>query len=487
MRFNNKDKGFLIVLSCMILLYILPIILADRLYIDDILRSQLGYKSWGINGRPLADWIVSALNLSIENITDLSPLPLLVACLVFCTCSMLYFRENLQHLSYYKSAIIFFIVFANPFMLENISYKFDVLPMVLSLSVLLMPYSFGLKNAYCTALGSLCVLASLSLYQASITFFCSLALLEFFLQCRNNANYTHAIGRAFNRLFQFLFGYIAYHFVAKIYIEGEYNQTHSQIIDISMSGLSAAYATANSFNDKILSVAYEVPSFIYLILFISAVYIIINAIRGVSSKSFVGYLSAGILLVSPILAYLFTFVHLSVLKYPVITDRVLISFGGYLMYLMVVFYSSLRGRYVTSIIMIPIILFSYVYSYTYGNALKYQKEYDIVLSQDISKVILDDDPDAKKTIKIYGTQNSSEQRTNAIRRFPSLETLVPLYYTFGWWGTHMLKMYDIQNTVTASNDLGYACEMHIISSGRRFFAYSDDQTILISFERPKCN
>ncbi|HBL9016464.1 TPA: hypothetical protein LTW89_003975, partial [Enterobacter hormaechei] len=124
---------------------------------------------------------------------------------------------------------------------------------------------------------------------------------------------------------------------------------------------------------------------------------------------------------------------------------------------------------------------------TYGNALKYQKEYDIVLSQDISKVILDDDPDAKKTIKIYGTQNSSEQRTNAIRRFPSLETLVPLYYTFGWWGTHMLKMYDIQNTVTASNDLGYACEMHIISSGRRFFAYSDDQTILISFERPKCN
>lgn len=190
---------------------------------------------------------------------------------------------------------------------------------------------------------------------------------------------------------------------------------------------------------------------------------------------------------SPILAYLFTFVHLSVLKYPVITDRVLISFGGFLMYLMVVFYSSLRVRYIASIIIIPIILFSYVYSYTYGNALKYQKEYDIVLSQDISKIILDNDPDSKKIIKIYGVQNSSEQRSNAIRRFPSLDTLVPLYYTFGWWGTHMLKMYDIKNTVTASNDLGSACYMHMIASNKRFSAFTDDQTILISFERPKCN
>jgi hypothetical protein len=37
--FKKDEKIFLISLSIMILLYILPIILADRLYIDDILRS----------------------------------------------------------------------------------------------------------------------------------------------------------------------------------------------------------------------------------------------------------------------------------------------------------------------------------------------------------------------------------------------------------------------------------------------------------------
>jgi len=286
---------------------------------------------------------------------------------------------------------------------------------------------------------------------------------------------------------QFIVGYLAYHFVAKIYIEGEYNQTHSQIIDISMNGLSAAYATAKLFNDKIMSVVYEVPSLIYIILIISALYVVFIAIRGFGKKSLAGYLSVTILLFSPIIVYLLTFIHLSILKYPVITDRVLISFCGFLMFVMVVFYSSIKGKYLTSILMTPIILFTYVYSYTYGNALKYQKEYDVVLSQDISKTILDNDPDSKKIIKIYGTQNSSEQRTNAIRRFPSLETLVPWYYTFSWWGTHMLKMYDIKNTVTGSNDLESACHMHKISSDRRFMAFSNDETILISFESPKCN
>lgn len=486
MNFNRNDRIFLLILSAMLLAYIIPIILADRLYIDDILRSQLGYKRWGINGRPFADFIVSTLNLTTGNITDLSPLPLFVACASFSACALIYFRTNLSYLGPIKSSLVFFFMFANPFMLENISYKFDVLPMVLSLSILLIPYGFRFKYSLSTLLGAVCVLASLSLYQASITLFCSLALIEVFLNYRNRTPDIYIIKTSINRLLQFFIGYLAYHFVANLYIEGKYNKTHSQIIDFSTGGILSAFETAKSFNAKILMIASEIPATAYVVLFVSFLYAIAIVVRNIRNGAPQSYLNALIVISSPICIYLFTYLHLSILKYPVITDRVLISFCGFILYAMIIFFSAARNKYACIILVAPLIIFSYVYSYTYGNAMKYQKEYDSVLSQDISRTILNNDPNSSKTVLIYGTQRSSIQRDNAVARFPSLETLVPLYYTFGWWGTYMIKMYDVTNNVTGTNDLGLSCQMDIISNNRRFMAFANEKNILISFEKPSC-
>ena len=94
-RISAGERKFVIILSLLLLVYIIPIILADRLYIDDILRSQQGYKNWGINGRPLADLIMAAFNFTDGVIADASPLGLFYSTAFFLLCSLIYYRKNL--------------------------------------------------------------------------------------------------------------------------------------------------------------------------------------------------------------------------------------------------------------------------------------------------------------------------------------------------------------------------------------------------------
>lgn len=72
--FKNQPRTFSCVLfSFFIVLYVLPIILTGRLYIDDLGRTLYGYSGWGLNGRPLSDAIMQTMSLGGE-LLDLSPL-----------------------------------------------------------------------------------------------------------------------------------------------------------------------------------------------------------------------------------------------------------------------------------------------------------------------------------------------------------------------------------------------------------------------------
>ena len=59
------------------LLYVLPILLADRYYQDDLARSLYGATGWAGDGRPLTEWLMELLAGGSSTIVDLSPLPML--------------------------------------------------------------------------------------------------------------------------------------------------------------------------------------------------------------------------------------------------------------------------------------------------------------------------------------------------------------------------------------------------------------------------
>ncbi|HHT3208480.1 TPA: glucosyltransferase domain-containing protein, partial [Enterobacter hormaechei] len=113
------------------LVYILPIIIAGRMFNDDIGRATEGYTKWGVNGRPLSDWIMEGLSFGFP-ISNLSPFTIIIALLITVLCGAL-LAEHFGVEDKAKRNILALSFIISPFYLENLSYQFDSLPMALSL------------------------------------------------------------------------------------------------------------------------------------------------------------------------------------------------------------------------------------------------------------------------------------------------------------------------------------------------------------------
>lgn len=136
-RKYSKAFCWLIVFS---FLYIFPILIANFYYIDDVGRAITGGISWNRDGRPL----LTALIVFLSNgkpIMEISPWMQILAVIVFDYASILFARKYVVSAS---SLQIFFLTafgFVNWFLLENVSYKYESLGMLASISIPLILYA----------------------------------------------------------------------------------------------------------------------------------------------------------------------------------------------------------------------------------------------------------------------------------------------------------------------------------------------------------
>ena len=145
-----------------------------------------------------------------------------------------------------------------------------------------------------------------------------------------------------------------------------------------------------------------------------------------------------------------------------------------------------KWKGLASMLMIPVVFFSMYYSYVYGNAMKYQRQYDDRLSHEIATVISNTDTTGALPVYTYGSQPSSIQRSNAVNRFQSLNTLVPLYYVDGWWGTLLINMYGIRNKVSGLYDVTQVCSMSVVYKNQSYSIYKDASKIIVDFSKYNC-
>lgn len=485
---SKYGLSFLITILALCFLYVLPIILADRMYGDDILRSQQGYTNWDINGRPLADLMMRALFLFGDSIADISPLPLLLGVILFSASSLYYAKSNLSEFNPYCSAVIMFFIFANPFFLENLSYKFDSLPMLSSVAVLLIPF-FNFKSRKVWFAASVAaILASMCIYQASIGIFVALSIIEFMRgePCLNT-NKFYGLKKASIRLAQLLIAYAIYIPISKHYVWGSYNIKHSETVGFNKDGMLDVANNAAMYLGKISLMASQAKWLVFAVLAAVVAYTLMIMVRSIKvSNCYASFLNAFIVLLSPFILLLVSFAHLSLLKYPVSDNRVLVSFSGVMLFSAISSMSISKSKKILSVISVILCVFPFVFSFSYGSALKYQAEYDKILSSELAHEISIIDPDAKSKVFILGTQPSSVQRMNIIKRFPAIETLVPLYYSGGWWGTFMIHMYGVKNEFTGTKDLSQVCDMKLRFRNQTYSIFSREERIVVSFIREKC-
>ncbi|WP_439830441.1 glucosyltransferase domain-containing protein [Aeromonas caviae] len=500
--FSNKDsRKFVVFLSCLCFLYIIPIVLADRYYIDDMARGQYGNYGWADNGRPLTDFIFGFF-VGGGRLTDASPLFLFISTVCFVFCCYEYHKSNpcleisvkAKKTWPFMSGLVFFYIYANPFMLENLSYKFDSLPMLLSLSILLMAF-VKYRVSYEKLISVIMVVASLSLYQASIGMFVCLAVIECvrYILVDERKSVFNILRLPSIRVIQLVIAYIIYaKLIQPLYVTGGYNITHSKLIEFNFNGLDVFVRNAMFFIDKIQSVAL---AFKYQFIVLSGffvLYLFVAVRRVICNEGAVNYtvvVSVLILILSPVIVFLSSFSHISLLESPVFASRTLISFGGALFYLAYASHQMLCQWRVGRAFSLIACVYFFIASYSYGGALKAQKELDQSITGSIVSKIHEIDYNGVRKVSVFGTQPSSPIRDNVVSKYSYMGDLIPLYLDNGWvWGGHLLGMHGLKNSfvIGATLTLDDVCKAKPSYKRQEFFIRELDDMLIVDFVKPEC-
>lgn len=177
---ESKHAVFAILLLGYLLFILYPILRADRYCNDDLIRSLLGNYGWNNNGRHLANLLMRVLQFGSQRAVDISPLPQLIAIAILAWTGVLIARRYALGPPL-LAALVTFPLGAQPFYLENLSYKFDAPCMALAMLFALLPFLVLRQGRKAWILSVLALLACLNLYQPAINVFLIFAILEIFL------------------------------------------------------------------------------------------------------------------------------------------------------------------------------------------------------------------------------------------------------------------------------------------------------------------
>lgn len=179
---ESEDASLFRSLIILYLIYVLPILLANRHYQDDLSRSLYGVTGWNNDARPLTEalmrWLCGGTPLG-----NVAPLPLLLSVPLLAYAVTLYAKRYLTSCRQpFAGLMLGFLVIANPFFLSNLSYQFDCVTMVLALSAAILPFVVPERKALYKifAFSFLMCLVTLTTYQPCCGIYISLWFAELF-------------------------------------------------------------------------------------------------------------------------------------------------------------------------------------------------------------------------------------------------------------------------------------------------------------------
>lgn len=487
---NEKFMRIFRVVLPLSLLYISWIVFNGRLYLDDLGRSLYGYTSWGQDGRPASDLVMSALSFGTP-IFDITPLPQILSVIVLSAALSLWGVKYLPRTGIAASAacVLYFIL--SPFFLENLSYRYDSLPMSLSLAAILFPYALK-KGRWSPFLHFISVFVSLSFYQASISLFILLMIIDaihIYLFKKHEATPLELVKPISIKALSLFAGFVFYKVViARSFASGSYSDEHSRIIKIDSGFLDALHGNTIVIFSQLINPLYKCSPVLFkfcaLVLIVSIIKISVNSSTDWKAKV-INFFLLSILVVA---GFISCFAHIALLKAPVLAPRVLISFTGFFLLFAYLVIQAFDGKRTQLTILSPIVIFSFIISFSYANASSSQKELDRLISSSIYNDIAHQDV-SFKNVFIHGVMPTSKQRALIVERLPIMNSLIPIYLNNNWsWGAMMLKHYllDYNVDATITDPKKEVCSLRPFSKSKDYSLYSKGDTLIVSFDNTGC-
>lgn len=493
LKFNKEDKKIFFFLLGMSIAYAFPIMISNRLYIDDLTRSLYGNTGWSSDGRPLASLIMKLINVG-GPLLNLAPLIQLLSLIILALALTCYAKYNFKEVV--KGGPVLFTcslfgVIGNPFFIENLSYKYDSLSMSMSIAILFFAFchqqNMKLWKIYFLSIGL--IISSLCLYQSSIGIFFILSVINAILEMVNGkCRVKNIISTLTNRVAQFIIAYVLYKLlIVDNLVNSFYAKSHAEMVTFALDSVIIIINNLRSVFD-LFYLAFK--SYSPVVIFILGCGVLIGVINIIflvwkNNKSIIFSIFSIFLIFS---AFLFTFVHLIILKNPVISPRVFTSVGGIvLLYCIGVMMINTKTSY-KFVFVFPYMFMSFVFSYSYSTASYAQEKIDNLIS---SSIYYDVNKSGIKSTKvsIYGQMPVAEELKLAAKKAPIIGKLVPIYMNGGWWwGAVLLQHYRIPVWIEDINedDKKIICHNNPISNTNDYAIFNSNGKILILFEKYEC-
>ena len=178
---SEVKKPFFILFLC-ILTASIPLLLANFNYLDDLGRVAMGYRNWDNYSRYVSEYGSIFVHAG-THLTDISPLPQLLAMLIMAAAGIMAIcalkGDPSARISMFDIAAVLPLAIS-PYFLECLSYKFDAPYMAFSVLISIFPvwvytcqgekWPFRLSSILCTMLMCLSYQASSGIYPMLIAF-----------------------------------------------------------------------------------------------------------------------------------------------------------------------------------------------------------------------------------------------------------------------------------------------------------------------------
>lgn len=476
-----KVKNWYLWIIIAAITYVMPIMLANVSYTDDMGRFLDGY-GWRADGRIFADYVLYATSFG-NGIITVFPFSLILSAVIFAISGMIISNASFDADSKLKK-LSGFIFITSPFLLENMAYKFDALPMSLSTFFAVLPFLINDKHRFrfrFVAASIVCLVLAFGLYQVSAMLYLGVALCVMIKQCSKNEMGIDA-NLVVCTLLSFIAAYVMYSYMLSML---DVSVGRNKFLPFDKSSISIILERVAAYFNRYKSLfdgGYKLAVLPLMVL----------AVISFISMTFNGF---GKLNLVMIVVYFFGIYLLVMLPNLVlvtgwITARTFVCFP-LLIYALVIIASQCKLKVHDNIYiacLLVLFVFSFFVSSVFGSVLKVNDDYSTYIAQSVSEDIMEDSTKNSHKVIISGQRPVAINNMQTLSAFQFITFLAPTYMVEGWsWGirdlSRYLRMHFVSDNSTHVKD---RCSWTVLKRNSIYNILKKNDMYMVDFNYQAC-
>lgn len=473
--------------------YVLPIILFNTCFNDDLGITLHGVTGLNGDGRPLGQFLSNLLSGG-GIIADIGPLPLLCSILILSYSLVLYAKENI---SFSENNIllsfVLLMILTNPLSMSILFYRTGGFVMITALSI---PFFLFSLNDEITAwmlviLAFISGIVIMSLYQAAfgmcLVLIC-INIVFWLLQDKSR------IKNDIIRLIGLFLGAVIYMaFIMPRYIDPEgWRHEASQTV----SGISLE--TIKTFLLNIWNSTFYIIDYLSGLSNVSKMCLGIFVITAWGYSLYLGYSKTKknkkkcvvivmILAAAPCVTAVISYLPLAILNSLDIKCRIFIAFSGILLYLGIFMLElSKKNRLIVAVILSGYLISQFSCMYSYANTVKNEAEYEKYLAYSIAHDIETINVENEyQTFSFSGIAPRSRRYELIRQKYSFYDEIVPRYFSNDIWiGAAWLLPYlqeNVRNEGLNEDDQAVVDNNEPVLSNSVYSCYVNEEKIIVAF------